>query len=74
MKNTRSLRPSPTVLLDPKCDSSFKAMFAADTEDSNKALKDLTKDLQKVNEKLPCQIEWYGFFLYVFKNYLPIIV
>ena len=40
MKNTNTLRPSPTALLDPKCDSSFKAMFAADTEDSNSALKD----------------------------------
>ena len=37
-KNT--LRPSPTALLNPLCDFSFKAMFTADTKESNAALKD----------------------------------
>ena len=37
---TTTLRPSPTALLDPLCDSSFKAMFTADTKESNAALKD----------------------------------
>ncbi len=52
MKNTNTLRPSPTALLDPKCDSSFKAMFAADTEDSNSALKDFISTIldRKVSE------------------------
>ena len=49
MKNTTTLRPSPTALLDPKCDSSFKAMFAADTEDSNKALKDFISTILNRN-------------------------
>ena len=49
MKNTNTLRPSPTALLDPKCDSSFKAMFAADTEDSNKALKDFISTILNRN-------------------------
>ena len=37
-KNT--LRPSPTALLNPLCDFSFKAMFTADTKESNAALMD----------------------------------
>lgn len=48
MKNTNTLRPSPTALLDPKCDSSFKAMFAADTEDSNSAMLPAQKYRQHV--------------------------
>ena len=36
----QTLRPSPTALLDPLCDYSFKAMFTADTATSNAALKD----------------------------------
>ena len=35
-----TLRPSPTALLNPLCDFSFKAMFTADTKESNAALKD----------------------------------
>ena len=52
MKKTNTLRPSPTALLDPKCDSSFKAMFAADTDDSNSALKDFISTIldRKVKE------------------------
>ena len=48
-KQPHSLRPSPTALLDPKCDSSFKAMFAADTEDSNSALKDFISTILERN-------------------------
>ena len=40
MANLSTLRPSPTALLNPRCDPSFKAMFTADTEESNAALKD----------------------------------
>ena len=40
MEKTNTLRPSPTALLDPLCDFSFKAMFTADTKESNAALKD----------------------------------
>ena len=35
-----TFRPSPTALLNPRCDASFKAMFTLDTEESNAALKD----------------------------------
>ena len=41
MAKISTLRPSPTALLNPRCDSSFKAIFAADTPESNAALKDL---------------------------------
>ena len=52
MKKTQTLRPSPTALLDPKCDVSFKAMFTQDTEESNAALKDFISTIlnQKVVE------------------------
>ena len=50
-KKTNTLRPSPTALLDPKCDSSFKAMFAADTEASNSALKDFISTILDRNVK-----------------------
>ena len=40
MAKISTLRPSPTALLNPRCDSSFKAMFAADSPESNAALKD----------------------------------
>ncbi|MBQ9282971.1 MAG: PD-(D/E)XK nuclease family transposase [Treponema sp.] len=40
MKKQMTLRPSPTALLSPRCDSSFKAMFTAGTKESNEALKD----------------------------------
>ena len=33
-------RPSPTALLNPRCDPSFKAMFTQETEESNAALQD----------------------------------
>ena len=39
-KRKTSLRPSPTALLNPLCDFSFKAMFTADTKESNAALRD----------------------------------
>ena len=29
-----SFRPSPTALLDPKCDVAFKAMFTQETPES----------------------------------------
>lgn len=35
-----TFRPSPTALLNPRCDASFKAMFTLDTEESNAALRD----------------------------------
>ncbi|MBR4629762.1 MAG: Rpn family recombination-promoting nuclease/putative transposase [Treponema sp.] len=38
-------RPSPTALLNPRCDASFKAMFTLDTEESNAALKDFISTL-----------------------------
>ena len=48
-----TLRPSPTALLSPLCDFSFKAMFTADTKESNAALKDfistiLNREVQEV--------------------------
>ena len=52
MKKTSTLRPTPTALLSPTCDSSFKAMFTADTEDSNFALKDFVSTIlgKNINE------------------------
>ena len=40
MIKEKSLRPSPTALLNPRCDASFKAMFTANSKESNAALKD----------------------------------
>ena len=40
MKNKTTLRPSPTALLNPRCDVTFKTMFTQDTKESNAALKD----------------------------------
>ncbi|WP_294431000.1 Rpn family recombination-promoting nuclease/putative transposase [uncultured Treponema sp.] len=59
-----TLRPSPTALLDPKCDSSFKAMFTADTKESNAALKDFIStilnreisELQLIQNEPPVEI------------------
>ena len=59
-----SLRPSPTALLDPKYDSSFKAMFTQDTKESKAALTDFIstilnrkiKDLQLVQNEPPVEI------------------
>ena len=36
----KSLRPSPTALLNPRCDPSFKAMFTQNTPSANAALAD----------------------------------
>ena len=60
----RSLRPSPTALLNPRCDASFKAMFTADTKESNEALKDFistilnrsVKEIQLTQNEPPIQI------------------
>ncbi len=38
MQKKTTLRPSPTALLNPRCDASFKAMFTQETEESNAAL------------------------------------
>ncbi len=40
-----SFRPSPTALLDPKCDVAFKAMFTQETPESEAALKDFISTL-----------------------------
>ena len=40
MKSKTTLRPSPTALLNPRCDASFKAMFTQETKESNAALQD----------------------------------
>ena len=50
MKNSKrtsrqTLRPSPTALLNPRCDPIFKAIFTQGTEESNFALKDLISSL-----------------------------
>ena len=37
---TKSFRPSPTALLNPRCDASFKAMFTQETKESHAALQD----------------------------------
>ena len=42
---TKSLRPSPTAILNPRCDPIFKAIFTQGTEKSNFALKDLISSL-----------------------------
>lgn len=41
----QTLRPSPTALLNPRCDPIFKAIFTQGTEESNFALKDLISSL-----------------------------
>lgn len=46
----RVLRPSPTALLNPRCDASFKAMFTQNTKESNLALKDFISTL--LNRKI----------------------
>ena len=45
MKPKQTLRPSPTALLNPRCDASFKAMFTQETEESNAALQDFISAL-----------------------------
>ena len=40
-----TLRPSPTAILNPRCDPIFKAIFTQGTEKSNFALKDLISSL-----------------------------
>ena len=40
MSEHKSLRPSPTALLNPRCDPSFKAMFTQNTPSANAALAD----------------------------------
>lgn len=40
MYKKQTLRPSPTALLSPTCDASFKAMFTQQTKESDAALKD----------------------------------
>ena len=40
MTEHKSLRPSPTALLNPRCDPSFKAMFTQNTPSANAALAD----------------------------------
>lgn len=48
----KTLRPSPTALLNPRCDASFKAMFTQETKESNAALQDFISTLigKGVNE------------------------
>ncbi|MBQ9207204.1 MAG: hypothetical protein IJ158_10915 [Treponema sp.] len=41
---TKSLRPSPTALLNPRCDPSFKAMFTQGTKEANAALNTISED------------------------------
>ncbi|MBQ2464406.1 MAG: PD-(D/E)XK nuclease family transposase, partial [Treponema sp.] len=43
-KKTR-LRPTPTALLNPRCDASFKAMFTQETKESHAALQDFISTL-----------------------------
>ena len=45
MQKKTTLRPSPTALLNPRCDASFKAMFTQETEESNAALQDFISTL-----------------------------
>ena len=60
----QTLRPSPTALLNPRCDASFKAMFTADTKESNEALKDFistilnrpVKEIHLTQNEPPVQI------------------
>ena len=60
----QTLRPSPTALLNPRCDASFKAMFTAGTEESDEALKDFistilnrpVKEIQLMQNEPPVQI------------------
>ena len=40
MNQKQTLRPSPTAILNPRCDITFKAIFTQGTEESNLALKD----------------------------------
>ena len=46
----KTLRPSPTAILNPRCDPIFKAIFTQGTEKSNFALKDLISSL--LNRKI----------------------
>ncbi|MBR4600656.1 MAG: PD-(D/E)XK nuclease family transposase [Treponema sp.] len=63
-KLNHSFRPSPTALLNPRCDASFKAMFTAGTQDSEAALKDFiatilnrpVKEVQVMQNEPPIQI------------------
>ncbi len=41
----KPLRPTPTALLNPRCDASFKAMFTQETKESNAALQDFISTL-----------------------------
>ena len=60
----QTFRPSPTALLNPRCDASFKAMFTAETKDSDAALKDFistvlnrpVKEVQVMQNEPPVQI------------------
>ena len=63
-KLNHSFRPSPTALLNPRCDASFKALFTAGTQDSEAALKDFiatildrpVKEVQVMQNEPPIQI------------------
>ena len=52
MANFQTLRPSPTALLNPRCDPIFKAIFTQGTKESDFALRELISALlgQKVVE------------------------
>ena len=64
MNRKTSLRPSPTALLNPRCDASFKAMFTAETVDSDAALKDFistildrsVKEIRLLKNEPPIQV------------------
>ena len=44
-QHKKGLRPTPTAILNPRCDPIFKAIFTQGTEKSNFALKDLISSL-----------------------------
>nr|MCR4821811.1 Rpn family recombination-promoting nuclease/putative transposase [Treponema sp.] len=51
-----TLRPSPTAILNPRCDPTFKAIFTQGTKESNLALKSfLTALLGKEIESFTLQ-------------------
>ena len=47
MNQKQTLRPSPTAILNPRCDVTFKGIFTQGTKESNLALKDFIDSLQK---------------------------
>ncbi|MBQ4378762.1 MAG: Rpn family recombination-promoting nuclease/putative transposase [Treponema sp.] len=61
---TKTLRPSPTALLNPRCDPIFKALFTQETVESREALKDFIStilnreiaELQLVQNEPPVEI------------------